>query len=406
MQSPQYSFESALKPGLPGPAVKWAGFPEFNFVGGHNAPESIPTDKLISAVTKVLEREGATLATYSLESGSQGYLPLREFVAEKLARDAGMSCTADDVLLTTGSSQGLDLVNQVLLSPGDVVVIEAANYGGCLTRYQRLGVTPIGVALDEHGMRTDHLAEVLKDLAAEGRKPKFIYTIPTVQNPTATILPLERRLELLRLADEYDVPVIEDECYSDLVWTGERPPALHALDKSGRVVFLGTFSKSIAPALRVGFMVAPWEFLSRVLPCKTDAGSGALEQMLLAEFCREHFVDHVAGLNKLLKRKCDALVESLEANFGTAAEFQVPPGGIFLWVRLPEEVDTTRLAAEAAKHGIQINPGAEWSIEGDCRRALRICYANPTIETIRTGIAALAKVCREEFGIPKTIANV
>lgn len=406
MTASQFDFDSMVRPGLPAPAGRWSGFPKFNFVGGHNAPEAIPTGDLIAAVTRVLEREGSTLATYNLESGPQGYRPLREFVAEKLGRDAGMTCSADDVLMVSGSLQGLDLINQVLLAPGDTVLIEAATYGGCLTRFQRLGVTAVGIGLDEHGMRMDELAAALKKLADEGKKPKYIYTIPTVQNPTASIMPLERRRELLRLATEYDVPVVEDECYSDLIWSGERPPAMHALDESGRVIFVGSFSKSIAPALRVGFVVAPWSFMSRMLPLKTDAGSGALEQMVLAEYCRDHFESHVAGLNKTLKQKCDALVEAVEASFGTAAEFGRPPGGIFLWLKLPAEVDTSRLAQVAAQHGIEINPGAEWSIEGpDARRALRICYANPPIETIRKGVAALAEVCREEFGVPKTVAN-
>ena len=406
MTSQGFDFEAVMRQDLPAPAGRWNGFPDFNFVGGHNAPENIPTDALVDAATRVLQREGVTLATYSLESGPQGYRPLREFLARKLGRDAGMTCSADDILLTSGSLQGLDLINQVMLAPGDIVLIEEATYGGCLTRFQRLGVTPIGIALDGQGMRMDHLADTLAKLSSEGKKPKFIYTIPTVQNPTASIMPLERREALLRLAEQYDVAVIEDECYSDLIWDGQRPPALHALDKSGRVVFVGSFSKSIAPALRVGFVVAPWPIMARLLSCKTDAGSGALEQMVLAEFCNAHFESHVLDLNKTLKQKCDALIDAMEKNFGTVAEFEVPPGGIFLWVKLPAEVDTSRLAAVAAQHGIQVNPGAEWSIEGPgAKRAIRICYANPPIETIRKGVAALAEVCREEFGLPKTIAN-
>ena len=361
---------------------------------------------MIEAATRVLKREGLTLATYSLESGPQGYRPLREFLATKLGRDAGMTCSADEILLTAGALQGLDLINEVMLAPGDTVLIEEATYGGCLTRFQRLGVTAVGIKLDEQGMRTDHLAETLEKLAAEGTKPKFIYVIPTVQNPTASIMPLERRKELLRLAEQYDVAVIEDECYSDLIWDGQRPPALHALDTTGRVVFVGSFSKPIAPALRVGFIVSPWPIMARLLSCKTDAGSGSLEQMVLAEFCNAHFESHVVALNKTLKQKCDVLIEAMEKNFGTVAEFETPPGGIFLWVKLPAEIDTSRLAAEAAKHGIQVNPGAEWSIEGPgAKRAIRICYANPPLETIREGIAALAEVCRKEFGLPKTIAN-
>jgi len=203
------------------------------------------------------------------------------------------------------------------------------------------------------------------------------------------------------------MPIVEDECYSDLIWDNQRPPAIYALDESARVVFLGSFSKSVAPALRVGYIVAPWEFLARVLACKTDAGSGALEQMVLAEYCTEHFDAHVTELNATLKKKLDALLDALAEYFGAAAEFDPPKGGIFLWVKLPPEVDTTRLAQVAAQAGIAINPGAEWSVaQTEARRSLRICYANPPIETIREGVAALADVCNREFGVPSRIANV
>jgi 2-aminoadipate transaminase len=402
-----FDFTAAVRPDLPPAAVPWNGFARFNFVGGHNAPESIPVNELIAAVTEVLSREGHTLATYSLESGPQGYRPLREFLAAKLNRQAGIDCTADNILLTSGSLQGLDLVNQVLLSRGDTVIIEEATYGGCLSRFERLGVTAVGVPLDKDGMRMDALAEILEDLQQRGSTPKFIYTIPTVQNPTASIMSAERRRQLLSLASDHEVPIVEDECYSDLIWDGQRPPAIYSLDDSSRVIFIGSFSKSIAPALRVGYVVAPWEFLSRVLACKTDAGSGALEQMVLAEYCAGHFDKHVASLNKVLKEKLDALMDALAEYFGAAAEFEAPRGGIFLWVKLPPEVDTTKLAQKAAEAGIAINPGAEWSVAGaDGRRSLRICYANPTADTIRQGVAALAEVCNREFGVPSRIANV
>ena len=404
--SSTFNFTSAMRQDLPAPAQKWSGFPKFNFVGGHNAPESIPVDHLIEAASTVLAREGQTLATYSLESGAQGYLPLREFLVGKLNRHAGIECTTGDILLTSGSLQGMDLINQVMLSRGDVVVIEEANYGGCFTRFQRLGVTPIGVPGDDDGMDMLALEKTLADLTAKGVKPSYIYTIPTVQNPTATIMSLERRQRLIELAIEYDVPIFEDECYSDLIWSGERPPAIHALDKTGRTIFLSTFSKSIAPALRVGYVVAPWAVLSQLLACKTDAGSGALEQMVLAEYCPKHFDAHVTKLNTLLKAKCDALIEALEAEFGTSAEFERPPGGIFLWVKFPPEVDTSRLAQVAAQQGLSVNPGAEWSIEPDAKRAIRICYANPTASTLRAGVEALAEICHAEFGVPTRSGNV
>ncbi|MAP11416.1 MAG: aminotransferase [Gammaproteobacteria bacterium] len=407
MSAEQFDFPAAVRTDLPPPASQWNGFPAFNFVGGHNAPESIPVDDLIAAATAVLQREGATLATYKLESGGLGYKPLRDFLVGKLKRHAGIECSADEILLTSGSLQGMDLINEVLLRPGDTIVIEEANYGGVLSRCRRLGVNMVGVPGDEDGMDMDALERVLDELATAGTPPRYIYTIPTIQNPTATIMSLERRQHMVALAKAHGVPIFEDECYSDLIWDGVRPPAVYAVDDSARTVFLGTFSKSIAPALRVGYVVAPANFLSQLCACKTDAGSGALEQMVLGEYCPQHFDDHVARLNGLLKEKCDVLMEALAEHFGTAAEFNSPKGGIFLWVKFPQQVDTTRLVQIANAESVAVNPGMEWSIEGsDAARAIRICYANPSTDTLRRGVAQLAEICNREFGIPTHIANV
>ena len=272
-----FDFAPLLTAGLPPPAAKWTGFAKYNFSGGHNDADQVPVDQLTAAATAVLKREGSTLATYGLESGPLGYLPLRAFLVDKLRQHAGIACTADEILVTSGSLQAIDLVNGILLAPGDTVLIEQESYGGALTRLGRRGVKMVGIPLDREGLRIDALAAALDDLKRRGVRPKYIYTIPTVQNPTGTIMGEERRLELLRLAQHHGVPVFEDECYSDLIWDGRRPLALYAMSKSGGVIHIGSFSKSIAPALRVGFIVAPWELLSRMLPLKTDAGSGALE---------------------------------------------------------------------------------------------------------------------------------
>ena len=355
----------------------------------------------------MLEREGATLATYGLESGPQGYRPLRQFLVEKLKRTAGISCTADEILITSGSLQALDLVNGLLLARGDTVLIEQESYQGALTRLARLGVTAVGIPLDREGLRIDAAAAALEDLKRRGIRPKYIYTIPTVQNPTGTIMGQHRRLELLRLSDDYKVPIFEDDCYADLIWDGRRPPALYAMSESGGVIHIGSFSKSIAPALRVGYIVAPWEILSRILALKTDAGSGALEQMVLAEFCAQHFSEHVPKLTRGLRMKLEALMESLAEQFGTAAEFDDPKGGIFLWVKLPDAVDTLKLAQAALANGVAINPGPEWSTnKAHGKSRLRLCFANPSTQAIREGVAVLAEVCRREFGVPARIANV
>jgi 2-aminoadipate transaminase len=407
MTSGSFDYTALLAPGLPAPAVKYAGFPKYNFVGGHNDAEHVPVDDLVAAATAVLTREGRTLATYGLESGPLGYRPLREFLVTKLERDAGISCTADEILITSGSLQGIELINGLLLARGDTVLVEQVTYFGSLNRLNRLGVKTVGIPLDEEGLRMDALAAALEDHERRGIRPKYIYTIPTVQNPTGTIMGEARRRELLALSQRYNVPIFEDDCYADLIWDGRRPPAIYAMSKRGGVIHIGSFSKSIAPALRVGFIVAPWELLSRMLPLKTDAGSGALEQMVLAEYCAAHFTTHVPELTRGLHAKLETMMDAFSEQFGTAAEFTDPKGGIFLWVKLPDEVDTLKLAQAAQAAGIAINPGHEWSPDkAYVRPRMRLCFGNPSQQTIRDGVAALADVCRREFGVPARIANV
>jgi 2-aminoadipate transaminase len=402
-----FDFTPLFASGLPPAAARWTGLAKYNFTGGNNDSDQVPVDELITAAAASLKREGRNLATYNLAHGPQGYRPLREFLTGKLKRDAGITCTADDVLLVSGSLQALDLVNGALLARGDTVICEQDTYQGTLNRFARLGVNAIGVPLDHEGMRMDVLAAALADCKTRGVQPKMIYTIPTVQNPTGTIMDEVRRVELLRLAEQYGVPVFEDDCYADLIWDGKRPSALYAMSTSGNVIHCGSFSKSIAPALRVGFLVAPWAIMSRMLPLKTDAGSGAIEQMVLADYCAPHFTTHVPELRKALRGKLETLMETLNEQFGTAAEFDDPKGGIFLWVKLPDNVDTMKLYQAALKEGVAINPGPEWSTDNaHATPRLRICFASPTKQEIREGIAILADVCRREFGVPARSANV
>jgi 2-aminoadipate transaminase len=382
-------------------------FPKYNFIGGHNDAAHVPVEQLVAAATAVLKREGSSLATYGLNSGPLGYRPLREFLVHKLRWHAGIACEADEILITSGSLQGLDLVNSLLLAPGDTVLVEEDCYSGSLSRLGRRGIEVLGVPLDSGGLRVDALANMLADLKRRGVRPKYIYTIPTVQNPTGTIMNEERRAEVLRLSRAHAVPIFEDECYSDLIWDGRRPPALYALSNGVGVIHIGSFSKSISPALRVGYMVARWDVLARVLALKTDAGSGALEQMVLAEFCSAHFAEHVRELNRGLYAKLATLSAALAEQFGTAAEFEQPRGGIFLWLKLPDSVDTQRLAQVALAEGLALNHGAEWSTNKQRGKTrLRLCFANPDQETIRRGVAALAQICQREFGVPTRIANI
>ncbi len=407
MSSAAFDFSPLFPAGLPQPAAKWSGLAKYSFVGGNNDADEVPVDGLIAAVDAVLRREGRLLATYNLAHGPQGYGPLREFLVAKLQRDAAITCSADDILIVSGSLQALDLVNHSLLARGDTVIVEQDTYQGSLNRLTRLGVNVVGIPLDSEGMRMDLLASALADLKSRGIRPKYIYTIPTVQNPTGSIMPEARRTELLRLSEAYGVPIFEDDCYADLIWDGTRPPAIHAMARRGGVIHIGSFSKSIAPALRVGFVVALWEVMSRMLALKTDAGSGALEQMVLAEYCASHFASHVPELRRALRKKLDTLMEALNEQLGTAAEFEEPKGGIFLWVKLPDNVDTLKLYQSALAAGVSINPGPEWSTDRAYSKSrLRLCFASPSHAQIREGVAVLADVCRREFGVPVRIANV
>ncbi len=396
-----------LVPGLPAPAPRWTGFPRYNFVGGHNDPERVPVDALADAAATVLRREGASLAMYNLAQGPQGYPGLRRFLSDKLRRHRGIEGTPDDVLITSGSGQGIDLVSRLLVAPGDTVIAEEYCYAGALNRFRALGATIVGAKLDADGIDVDALGGQLDSLARQGALPKLIYTIPTIQNPTGSILPVERRRALLALARKHNVPVFEDECYADLLWSrDDAPPSLYALDPEA-VIHIGSFSKSLAPALRVGYAVAAWPVLSRMIACKNDGGTAAIEQMVIAEYFSTHFEDHVRGLSDTLRGKLDTMIEAVEREFGTAVELWRPKGGIFLWIKLPEAVDVRTLVKPAADAGVAFNPGPEWACDAEASRShMRLCFALATKREIEEGVAALARVCFEQTGIPARSDNV
>ncbi|HEY7577067.1 MAG TPA: PLP-dependent aminotransferase family protein [Acetobacteraceae bacterium] len=404
--SAAFDLTACFAKGLPDPSPRFAGFPKYNFVGGHNDPERIPIEGLIEATASVLRREGSKLAMYNLAQGPQGYAGLREMVAGKLNRHRGMKITRDEVLITTGSGQGIDIISRMFVEPGDTVILEEFCYAGAINRFRRVGANIVGIPLDEQGMRMDVLASTLEELKRKGVTPKYIYTIPTIQNPTGSILPMERRQRMLALAREYGVPIFEDECYADLVWAGGAPPSHYYMDPK-QVVHIGSFSKTLAPALRVGYAVSEWPVLSRMIACKTDSGTGALDQMIVAEFFSKHFDEHVPALTSVLKDKLDCMVEAVEREFGTTAEMWRPEGGIFLWLRLPDSVDVRKLVKPAADAGIQFNPGPEWVCNPEPAKSyMRLCFALASKQVIREGVAALAEVCYQETGIPVRSANV
>ncbi len=403
-----FDFSALLRSDLPPPAAgRFKGFPAYNFVGGHNDAEGVPVDALSDAIAAAVKRDGRNLANYGMQSGPQGYRPLREAIAGALERRAGLVCDADDILIVSGSLQALDLVYDAFIEPGDVVIAEAACYHGALDRLNRRGARTIGVEVDQDGMIPDALSEALDRLEQSSTRAKLIYTIPTVQNPTGSVMPAARRSALLELATRHGVAIFEDDCYADLVWDGDRPKAIKAHDGGECVVYCGSFSKTIAPALRLGYIVADWPLMRHILPLKTDGGTPALEQMALADFLPSKFDTHVDALTGRLKAKCDAITEAVNQHFGTAATFTAPKGGIFLWVELPDNVDTTRLADIALAEGVAINPGREWAVDAEANaNRMRLCFGSPTVEQIREGVARLADICHREFGVPTRSANI
>ena len=407
MDAVNFDYGKLFSDGLPDPAAKWAPFPPYYFVGGNNDPEEIPIEGLIEAAASVLRREGSKLAIYNLGMGPQGYPGLRQFVADKANSHRGFKIGIDDITITTGSGQGLDMISKLLVNPGDIVLCEEYCYQGAINRFRKIGAKVEGMKLDEDGIVIEALATQLAAMKAKGTLPKFIYTIPTIQNPTASILPLDRRHGLIALAREYNVAIFEDECYADLLWDGiAAPPALYALDP-GCVIHLGSFSKSLAPALRLGYIVAEWEIMRRLLPLKGDSGTGALDQMVVAEYFSKNFDKHLGHLNGVLHDKLKCMVEAVHREFGTSAECWAPKGGIFLWIKLPDGIDTRKLLKPAAARGIVFNEGPAWAVSPDNSTShLRLCFAMPDKKTIQEGVAAFARVCYEEMGIPVRSANV
>ena len=378
---------------LPSPSGKWQGHPKYNFVGGHSDPDLVPMDGFIESAANVFKGDPKNIAMYNFEGGPQGILSLRNFLVGKLSAERGIHVTAEEVLITSGSGQAIELINEILLDEGDTVIVESFTFSGALSYLKRRGVHFVGVDLDENGIRMDHLEDILADLKTKGIRPKYIYTIPTLQNPTGTVMTMDRRHRLLSLSEEYEVPVFEDECYADLIFEGEYEKAIRALDDSNRVLHIGSFSKSLGPGLRLGYIVASWDVMSRLLSRKTDAGTGVMDQMIVGDYFSNHYDAHIQDMRGALKRKCNVLSAALREHFGPLVDFEEPRGGMYLWVKLPPGIDSRDLAQKALEEGIAYNPGPDWSADPDsAANYIRLCFALPSETEIWEGIEKLAKV--------------
>ena len=385
---------------LPPASGQWQGHPKYNFIGGHSDPELQPMQQFIESATNVFRGDPRNVSMYNFDGGPQGIIPLRRFLVQKLANHRDIHITPDEVLITSGSGQGIELINAILLEEGDTVIVEGFSFAGALTNLRRRKIKVIGIDLDQDGMRMDHLEQALEELRSNGTRPKYIYTIPTLQNPTGTVMTMERRHQILSLSEEYGVPIFEDECYADLIFEGEYENAIRSLDDSNRVLHIGSFSKSLGPGIRLGYVVASWDVMSRLLSRKNDAGTGVMDQMIVGDYFSNHYEEHIQNLRSGLRRKRDALTAALREHFGPTVEFEPPRGGMYLWIRLPSGVDSRKFVAPALREGIAFNPGPDWSADPEAAaNYIRLCFALPSESEIWEGVEKLAQVFQLEPGV-------
>ncbi len=362
-----------------------------SFVGSYPAPELMPVAEFRRALERALDRHGAAALSYG---PTAGLADLREAIAERMAR-RGSPATADEILVTQGAQQALDLTLRAFLDPGDSIVVEEPTYTGVLSVLGSLGARGIGVPLDDEGMRPD-----LLELALSRHRPKLIYVQPNFQNPTTVVMSEERRRRLLDLAERHRVPVVEDDWSGDLRIDGEDLPSLHALDRGRHVVHLGTFSKKLMPGLRLGWAAAPGPVLARLVQLKRaqDCGSSPLLQAALASFLRDGGLErHLAVAREAYRARRDRMIAALERHFPAEARWTRPAGGLFLWVVLPPGFDGTDLWVEAKRRGILYSRGELFHGDGSGRHTLRLTYSAATPEQIDAGIEELGALVRERM---------
>ncbi len=358
-----------------------------SLAGGLPSPKTFPIDAFAQACATVLQKDGQAALQYA---ASEGYLPLREAVARMLP----WPVDPDQVLITTGSQQGLDLVAKVLIDPGSRILVETPTYLGALQAFSPMEPDVISVASDDHGVLMDDLAA--KTGTGAGRA-RFLYVLPNFQNPTGRTMPEERRAALVARAAELNLPLIEDNPYGDL-WF-DQPPArpLTARNPEG-CIYLGSFSKVLAPGLRLGFLVAPRAMYPKLLQAKqaADLHSPSFNQRMVAEVMKDGFLDrHVPTIRQLYKQQRDAMLAALEREMASLdVQWNRPDGGMFLWVRLPEGMDAIALLPEAVERNVAFVPGAAFYADAADPRTLRLSFVTASAQQIATGIAALAATIR------------
>src|SRR5436305_3120308 len=356
-----------------------------SLAGGLPAPELFPIDEYRRAFEWILESDGAQALQYG---PSEGYRPLRVMIAERLSR-FGVHCTADDVLITNGSQQALDLIGKMLLDPGDAVLCERPTYLGALQAFNQYQASYVVVPMDEDGMRVDEVERALARDASGPRRIKLIYAIPNFQNPTGRSLSAERRPRLVELASRFGVPVVEDDPYGELRYEGEPLPSLKSLDSDDSVIYLGTFSKILAPGFRLGWVVAGPMALEGILHAKqpSDLHTGVAPQMATYYVARDGFIDeHVQHIKDFYRERRDVMLSALAEQLPSGAHFTHPAGGLFVWAELPAHIDTRELLIEAVQNKVDFVTGKGFNQNKKDLKTKRMNIKNKKQEQIQKEI--------------------
>ena len=374
--------------------------PPYDFATGNTNPETFPAEDFAASAAAVIPALTVELNRYP---GKLGHERMRRLMAEREYDREGVRLEPEHIVLTNGSMQAITLVAETLCAGigagGDkCVVMEAYNYVGTIRAFDAMGIEMVGVAQDAQGMRTDDLADVMERLAAQGRRPRFIYTLATYQNPTGAMMPRARRQELVEIAARHDCVVVEDNCYGDVHFEGAKPPALYALDRGPRQIYICSLSKIFAPGVRLGYLTAAPEMLERILAFRNDAGPNTLAAALTAAYLDGRLWEHVETANAALKTKRDAMLGALESELGNLCSWSHPVGGLFIWLRLPDDVSVPALQAAAEARGVTFADGANFHIHGHAGPYIRLAFGFPPVAAIRDGIAELGAAIREVRG--------
>ncbi|MFY9184584.1 MAG: PLP-dependent aminotransferase family protein [Limnohabitans sp.] len=364
-----------------------------SFAGGLPSPQTFPIDAMREASERVLRDDGKAALQYA---ASEGYAPLREWVAQDLLKQ-GMHVSPDQVLITTGSQQGLDLVAKILIDAGSRILVETPTYLGALQAFTPMEPVAVGVNSDDHGVDADDLRAKVGNGADKAR---FVYLLPNFQNPTGRTMTEARRAAVAQVAVESGLPIIEDNPYGDLWFDAPPAPSLSSRHPEGSV-YLGSFSKILAPGLRLGYLVAPKTLYPKLLQAKqaADLHTPSFNQRVVAEVLKDGFIErHVPTIRALYKQQCEAMLAALDREMaGLGLTWNRPVGGMFLWVQLPKGLKAVPLLEKAVAKGVAFVPGFAFYAQDANESTLRLSFVTATVDQINTGMAALAAAIRESL---------